>query len=490
MSVYKPDEVAIRYAASCNPPRRAKRPRTASTLGPTISFTATTSIPSIRPAHDTQPSLAHIAPARSMSVATNSSEYDPDLEQPTSTSALAASNNAATSTSAANQAKRRGRKPSTLSRAARESARRQNHSRIEKARRTKINDALAALRELVPATVEISHGDIGEDDEEEDEEDDYVGNAKESKGRANNKGSKAGKEKEFKLEVLERTVIYVQELQGRVAELERTKCSECATKIFNSGPMPSRSGQKRKRDEPDLEEEEAEEAGEEEECPPEQEPTFPVDYQEGDRVACPSPPTQFPLSPASSTRRHSTASQSIGSSPYLLAHRDANLTRLPSINTWLSMPHHLDPSALPTTTASASIPQLLTPPQSTELPPTMAQQIPPTLSLDLPPASSRAQSFVMSHSSVTSTVNAASPPVSAGSNRSGGAAGHGQASSRTPPLPWTPEDESAASLLLHIRRGKTSDKDSASMKEVQQIQRVQTPSSLLGMKVDPHMRRA
>lgn len=488
MSVSKPDEVAIRYAASCNPPRRAKRPRTASVLDSATS-TATSSIPSIRPAHATQPSLTPIAPARSMSIATNSSEYDPDLEQPTSTSASAPLNHAATSTSAANQPKRRGRKPSTLSRAARESARRQNHSRIEKARRTKINDALAALRELVPTTVEVSHGDIGEDDDDQDEEDEYVGNAKGKKGRASNKGSKAGKEKEFKLEVLERTVIYVQELQSKVAELERTKCLECASKVLNSDPMPSRLGQKRKRGEPDMDEE-AEEAEEEDEGTPEQEPSFLMDYQDGrDRVVCPSPSIQTPLSPASSTRRHSTASQSIRSSPYLLACRDANLTRLPSINTWLAMPHHLDPSALPTTTASASIPQLLTPPQSTELPPTMAQQIPPTLSLDLPPASSHAQSFVMSHSSVTSTVNAATPPVSASSKSSSGAAGHGQASSRTPPSPWTPEDESAASLLLHIRRGKTNDKDTTSTKEVQQIQRVQTPSSLLGMRVDPHMRR-
>ncbi|KAF9470460.1 hypothetical protein BDN70DRAFT_821348, partial [Pholiota conissans] len=45
---------------------------------------------------------------------------------------------------------KRGRKPGPLSRTAREAQRRLNHSIIEKARRTKINDALAALKQLVP----------------------------------------------------------------------------------------------------------------------------------------------------------------------------------------------------------------------------------------------------------------------------------------------------------------------------------------------------
>ena len=45
--------------------------------------------------------------------------------------------------------KRRGRKPGTMSRSARESLRKLNHSRIEKARRTKINETLATLSTLV-----------------------------------------------------------------------------------------------------------------------------------------------------------------------------------------------------------------------------------------------------------------------------------------------------------------------------------------------------
>ena len=59
------------------------------------------------------------------------------------------------------QQKRRGRKPGILSRAARESQRKMNHSRIEKARRLKINDTLTTLRALVPA-------DFGRDAEDND----------------------------------------------------------------------------------------------------------------------------------------------------------------------------------------------------------------------------------------------------------------------------------------------------------------------------------
>lgn len=47
--------------------------------------------------------------------------------------------------------KRRGRKPGNQPRSVRESQRKINHSLIEKARRSKINDALGALKELVPS---------------------------------------------------------------------------------------------------------------------------------------------------------------------------------------------------------------------------------------------------------------------------------------------------------------------------------------------------
>ncbi|KAG8923898.1 hypothetical protein FRC02_010832 [Tulasnella sp. 418] len=85
---------------------------------------------------------------------------------------------------------RRGRRPgsSSISKSAREAARKSNHSRIEKLRREKINDAMQALRDLVPY---------------EDE-----------------RPSKGNEEKEFKLEVLERTVGYLRKLKAKVADLE------------------------------------------------------------------------------------------------------------------------------------------------------------------------------------------------------------------------------------------------------------------------------
>ncbi|KAG8873472.1 hypothetical protein FRB98_009011, partial [Tulasnella sp. 332] len=96
---------------------------------------------------------------------------------------------------------RRGRKPSAaMSRSAREAARKSNHSRIEKLRREKINDALASLRELVP-TEAASSGGVDDDDDE----------------TALRGG---GQQKEFKLDILERTVVYLRKLKARVEELE------------------------------------------------------------------------------------------------------------------------------------------------------------------------------------------------------------------------------------------------------------------------------
>ena len=136
------------YAASCNPPRRAKRARSCEPVSPL------------------------------------SSPSQPD-EPP----------------------KRRGRRPGTLSRAAREAQRKVNHSLIEKARRTKINDALATLRELVPPA---ESPDDSDDDEPR------------HKPRA---------EKEFKLEILVRTVAHLQELTDRVRQLEHGGCPRCSEPI-------------------------------------------------------------------------------------------------------------------------------------------------------------------------------------------------------------------------------------------------------------------
>ena len=119
------------------------------------------------------------------------------------------------------QTKGRPKKSGKISRSARDSLRRQNHSRIEKARRTKINEALDTLRVLVPSTVR----DEGNEEEEEVTE-----------------GKKRGHQKEFKLEILVRTVTYMKQLIARVEELE-PKGRESKP----SAPQPR--GLKRKRDE-------------------------------------------------------------------------------------------------------------------------------------------------------------------------------------------------------------------------------------------------
>lgn len=130
------------------------------------------------------------------------------------------------------QLKRRGRKPGALSRAAREAQRKINHSLIEKARRTKINDALAALRELVPAEYKRFNETAEASDEDEDNE------PKKGKGK-----SKAG-EKEFKLEILVRTVAYLQDLTEKVKRLEEDGCKQC----IHQSSSDAREAKRRKQD--------------------------------------------------------------------------------------------------------------------------------------------------------------------------------------------------------------------------------------------------
>jgi len=117
---------------------------------------------------------------------------------------------------------RPSRKSGKISRLARDSLRRQNHSRIEKARRTKINDALDTLRVLVPPNVR----EEGNDEDEEGAD-----------------GKKRAQQKEFKLEILVRTVSYMKQLISRVDELESKYCQSQPPRA----PQPR--GVKRKRDE-------------------------------------------------------------------------------------------------------------------------------------------------------------------------------------------------------------------------------------------------
>ena len=151
------------------------------------------------------------------------SGYDEDV--PSESDELEGDNDSdyheATAPPSAAQTKGRPRKSGKISRSARDSLRRQNHSRIEKARRTKINEALDTLRVLVPPSVR-------EDGNDEDEE--------------GPDGKRRGQQKEFKLEILVRTVTYMKQLISRVEELE-SKHRPSQSRV----PQPR--GVKRKRDE-------------------------------------------------------------------------------------------------------------------------------------------------------------------------------------------------------------------------------------------------
>ncbi|KAF9489517.1 hypothetical protein BDN71DRAFT_1512040 [Pleurotus eryngii] len=128
---------------------------------------------------------------------------------------------------------RRGRKPSGLSRSAREAQRKLNHSIIEKARRTKINDALATLRELIPA----DYGRTHEEDEEDEPDQGKKGGKKEKK-----------EEKEFKLEILVRTVSFMKNLLERIRVLEAAQQgARDVDDDMSSAPVQTSEGKKRKR---------------------------------------------------------------------------------------------------------------------------------------------------------------------------------------------------------------------------------------------------
>ncbi|KAG1765650.1 hypothetical protein EDD22DRAFT_774777 [Suillus occidentalis] len=271
------------------------------------------------------------------------------------------------------QLKRRGRKPGALSRTAREAQRKINHSLIEKARRTKINDALAALRELVPAEYKRVNEAAEASDEDEDDEP--------KKGKAK---SKAG-EKEFKLEILVRTVAYLQDLAEKVKRLEEDGCRQCVRQSSSSS-SGARGSKRRTQD---------------------------VEQEDGAR-----------------TEAGSTASEDLSS-------------RLPSISTWLphssqkrtrsALSSSQSPSTQPVPSSSKS------PSQQLPTPPTSATftgfssvfGVPPILTLPspsafLPQSGTQIQPCFSGFVPRRSSSDSLSSPV------------------------YTPEDETAASLLLRI----------------------------------------
>lgn len=267
------------------------------------------------------------------------------------------------------QLKRRGRKPGALSRAAREAQRKINHSLIEKARRTKINDALAALRELVPAEYKRVNETAEASDEDEDDE------PKKGKGKP-----KAG-EKEFKLEILVRTVAYLQDLTEKVKRLEEDGCKQC---IHQSSP--DARGSKRRRQ--DVEHED--------------DARIEMESTEDSSSRLPSISTWLPHSSQERTRKALTSSQSPPTRPVPSSSKSPS-QQLPT------------PPTSATFTASSSVfgvPPILTLPSPSTFLPQSGTQIQPCFSGFVPRRSP--------------SDTALSSPV------------------------YTPEDETAASLLLRM----------------------------------------
>lgn len=320
------------YAGSCNPARRAKTrtdttpPKKPSTISP-VSH---------------QPRVILPLPTRNI-------DNTPNPDEDT---AIAAPPPA-----------KRGRKPGPLSRAARETQRKLNHSIIEKARRTKINDALARLRELVPADygskASKADKDLDKDeDAEEDDEHDKDGEWKKNKEKKKST-KREEKEKEFKLEILVRTVSFMEELLERVKKLEEgssagSDCQRCSSQAQIA---------KRRHDQVDQD-----------------------THQHG----------SMKRSRGESTPSDIESVQEHQLSPLPTQRPQAYLgSRLPSISSWLLPNSAIDPLPLSPLTrrlspsSSAGTPsitsniitQLPSPPASTHFAPLQPAQIPPTLNL-------------------------------------------------------------------------------------------------------------
>jgi Helix-loop-helix DNA-binding domain len=303
---------------------------------------------------------------------------------------------------------KRGRKPGPLSRAAREAQRRLNHSIIEKARRTKINDALATLRQLVPAEAGQPKSTASVDSGGEEDDGEYQPESSKPKKA----GKKEEKEKEFKLEILVRTVAYMKELVDRVAELEgklaqvpssshpalaaQVACSNC-----------ERRSKKRPRDEDNVDDRSHTRARRDD-----------YDASLPQRAPLPTPPI-YP-----------------SSKPY------PPITEgpLPPISSWLADivgDARLSPS--PPAPASAVIPP--GPRESTGRTPSSPSYLPS------PPSSSRFDPVRSTHVPPNFNLGA--------SNNAPSSSTFGTTTTPSPRL--TAEDESAASLLMHMAsRASTS----------------------------------
>ena len=392
----------LSYAASCNPPRRAKRPSTGGNP-PAAEERASQPLPPLAPA------IAQVSADVIPPVDDDDFNTAADVPQPI----------------------RRGRKPSSLSRAARESMRRQNHSRIEKARRTKINEALSMLRDLVPADAgrkpPAANDDSADDD---DDEDDEFGSGSGKKPPANR--GKQRQEKEFKLEILEKVVSYVQELQEKVRVLEVQGCVQCSSMEIAPTHYP-----KRKRDEVSS-------------------------SSSSNDIHDPHLSADIP---EERPNKRLTATQVV-SPPPILSHSN---TRLPSISSWL--PKSVDSAITDSHTPPINPIQLPTPPASAVIGPITSPQVPPALRLELPMASLTSRNY-------------SSPTKSAPSSPSWTQEDESVASLllriKTSSSPKASRPGSSVSDLLAPTPEAPIIGDHTRLAEVNEM-RVQTPGSLLGL---------
>ncbi|KAI8989049.1 hypothetical protein BD414DRAFT_415181 [Trametes punicea] len=458
-----PKDVAAPYAASCNPPRRAKRYRTGSLVEhdtPPI-LPAPPSLdkpvprraaarPPILPKQPSQKDYHHMPPSpESESASEEEDEYEPGRDAPPAP-------------------KRRGRKPGAMSRSARESLRKLNHSKIEKARRTKINETLATLSALVNDRARVLPAAAGEPRESKDED---------AKGK---KGKGRPEEKEFKLDVLVKTVEYMQDLIARVRALESATCAQCRPADRLPAQDAGKDPLKRKRTD-DIEEslrlarhKRPHSRQDEDDC-------YIGDDEHGlangvdDEQPSPMP---FIPKPALST------------SPVVPS---TSSPRLPSIASWLPHPY-LDPSSLVSaspSTGPARSPtniQLPSPPSSGRFRPAVTLANMPALTLPGP-----AQPLTLPHDAMQKAAGGVLPPRQQRKSVS--------ASPSVSPT-WTPEDETAASLLLEMSSKPSSSSSSSRSppvlpgglgmlsppvevrkeRGVPRVVEAATPSSLLGMR--------
>ncbi|KAI0827303.1 hypothetical protein BC628DRAFT_1318293 [Trametes gibbosa] len=406
MSAHK-DMAPTTYAASCNPPRRAKRQQPSSSGGaqglpqlpasPDKQQQRRPPRPPILPKQQVVNRDYHIPPSPE-SDSPSEDEYDPGRD-------------------AAPAPKRRGRKPGAMSRTARESLRKLNHSKIEKARRTKINETLSALSTLVNDRGHILPASPGQS--EDSVEDDAK--AKKGKGKA--------EEKEFKLDVLVKTVEYMQDLIARVKALEQTMCAQCraADQSPSQEAAPATAPATKRKHVEDVEDVRCTRAGPKSKRPHrhlEEEDSYVGDDEHGigngadEELPSPMPFAQT-AAPKSPGPFHT-------SSP-----------RLPPIASWLPHPY-VDPSSFMSTPSSSA---LVRSPQNAQLP--------------SPPASGRFRQTATLASMPSLMLPGPAHPLTLPAAAMQGAVPprHGRKSVSASPSvspTWTPEDETAASLLLQM----------------------------------------